>query len=77
MATTPAKNSGTSDIILNILKMILLAEPAIVQVVHDFLVGTGGKSDQSVLTQDLADWQAIADKAKAQLPAASAPPAKS
>jgi len=38
-----------------------------VQAVHDFLVGTGGVSDQDVLTQDIADWQAIAAKAKAQL----------
>jgi hypothetical protein len=52
---------------LAVLKMVLAAEPAVVQVIHDFLAGSGGKSDQAVLTQDLADWQGIIDKAKAQL----------
>ncbi len=53
--------------IVAILKMILLAEPPVVHLVHDLLVGTGGQSDQAVLTKDIADWQAIAAKAKAQL----------
>lgn len=55
--------------IIAILQMILVAEPSVVQVIHDLLVGTGGQSDQATLTSDLADWQAIIDKAKAQLAA--------
>lgn len=62
--------------IVSILNMILTAEPAVVQLVHDLLVGSGGASDQAVLTQDVADWNDIIAKAKAQLnPPAPAPPA--
>jgi len=53
--------------IVAILQMVLSAEPAIVQLVHDLLVGAGGRSDQAVLTQDVADWQTIIANAKAQL----------
>ena len=53
--------------IVAIFQMILAAEPAIVQTVHDLLAGTGGKTDQDVLTSDIADWNAIIAKAKAQL----------
>ena len=66
---------GNATTVVSILNMILAAEPAVVQLVHDLLVGTGGKSDQDVLTQDLADWDAIAAKAKAQLAAPSVSPA--
>lgn len=61
--------------IVTVLQMLLAAEPAAVQVVHDFLVGTGGKSDQATLTQDLADWQGILDKANAQLAGGNTAPA--
>jgi hypothetical protein len=47
--------------------MVLSAEPAVVQLVHDLLVGGGGQSDQQVLTGDVADWQTIIANAKAQL----------
>ena len=53
--------------LVSILKMLLVAEPAAVQLVHDFLVGTGGQSDADVLTSDLADWQTLLAKAKAQI----------
>jgi hypothetical protein len=53
--------------VVAILQMILAAEPAVVQTIHDLLVGTGGQSDQAVLTSDLADWNAIIAKAKEQL----------
>jgi hypothetical protein len=56
--------------VVAILQMILEAEPVVVQTVHDLLVGTGGQSDQEVLTADLADWNAIIEKARAQMPAA-------
>ena len=59
------------ETIVAVLQMILTAEPAVVQVIHDLLAGTGGQTDQAVLTADLADWQDIIAKAKAQL---SAPP---
>ena len=55
------------SLITSILQMILVAEPVVVQTVHDLLVGTGGQSDQAVLTSDLADWNAIIEKAKAQI----------
>lgn len=55
------------QLIVNILSMILAAEPAVIQTIHDLLVGVGGQSDQAVLTSDLADWQAIIAKAQAQL----------
>ena len=53
--------------IVAVFQMILEAEPAIVQTVHDLLAGTGGQTDQAVLTSDLADWNAIIEKAKTQL----------
>ena len=57
-----------------VLQMILSAEPAVVQLIHDLLVGSGGQSDQAVLTQDLADWTTIIANAKAQLAGGTAPP---
>ena len=56
-------------VIVAALQMLLTAEPAVVQTIHDLLVGTGGVSDQAVLTSDLADWQAIVAKAKTQIAA--------
>jgi hypothetical protein len=57
-----------AKLILAILQMIAVAEPAVIQTIHDLLVGAGGKSDQVVLTSDLADWDAIIAKAREQLP---------
>lgn len=57
----------TPATIVATLQMILAAEPAIIQVIHDLLAGTGGKTDQETLTSDLADWDAIIAKARAQL----------
>lgn len=54
-------------VIVSILNMVLTAEPAVVQLVHDLLTKGGGKSDQDVLTGDLADWDAIIADAKKQL----------
>lgn len=71
MSTTPLPNP---NLLGSILSMIVAAEPAVLQLVHDLLVGSGGKSDQEVLTQDLADWDAIAAKAKAQLTTPATPP---
>lgn len=63
-----------SAVIVATLQMILKAEPAIVQTIHDLLAGTGGETDQAVLTQDIADWDAIIAKARQQL-GQGAPPA--
>lgn len=57
----------TPEMILAIFQMVMTAEPVVVQTVHDLLVGAGGKSDQAVLTQDVADWDAIIAKAKVQI----------
>lgn len=57
-------NPGT---IVSILQMLLASEPAVIQVIHDLLVGAGGQSDEAVLTTDLADWNSIIAKAKEQL----------
>lgn len=54
--------------IVAILQMVLSAEPAVVQLVHDLLVGAGGQSDQDVLTADQVDWATIIANAKAALP---------
>jgi hypothetical protein len=54
-------------LIASILKMILTAEPAVVQTIHDLLVNQGGESDQAVLTSDLTNWDAIVAKAQTQL----------
>lgn len=66
------------DTLIAVLRMLLAAEPAIIQLTHDLLVGTGGKSDQAVLTADIADWETIAAKAKEQLSSTpTAPPSSS
>lgn len=53
--------------IVSILNMVLSAEPAVVQLVHDLLAKGGGKTDQDILTGDLADWEMIIADAKKQL----------
>lgn len=68
-------DQNKANLILNILTMLVAAEPVVAQTVHDLLVGTGGQSDQAVLTSDLADWQAIIDKAKAQITLPATPAA--
>lgn len=55
-------------VIVAVVDMILKAEPAVIQTIHDLLAGTGGQTDQPVLTADIADWQSIIDKARAQMP---------
>lgn len=59
--------------VVSILSMLLAAEPAVVAAVHDLLVGSGGQSDQAVLTADAVDWAAIVTKAKAALAPATPP----
>lgn len=53
--------------IVAILNMVLTAEPAVVQLVHDLLAHGGGQTDQAILTADIADWDGIIAEAKKQL----------
>lgn len=57
--------------IVAILNMVLTAEPAVVQLVHDLLAKGGGQTDQAILTADITDWDGIIAEAKKQL---GAPP---
>ena len=56
-----------TPLVLAILNMISVAEPAIVQLVHDLLAKAGGKSDQDILTGDVVDLDAIIAEARKQL----------
>jgi hypothetical protein len=63
-----------APLILTILKILLTAEPAVVSAIHNLLTGTGTADDLAVLKADTIAWQAIADKAAAEI-AKSKPPA--
>jgi hypothetical protein len=54
-------------LIAKILEMILTAEPAVVQAIHNLLSGTGTADDIAVLKGDAIAWQAIADKAAVEI----------
>lgn len=58
---------ATAPLILNILQILLTAEPAVVAAIHNLLSGTGTADDLTVLKADAAAWQAIADKAQAEV----------
>ena len=55
------------NIALTVIQMILLAEPAIVQAIHNLLSGSGTADDLAILKADSIAWQAIADKAAAEI----------
>jgi hypothetical protein len=55
------------DTILKVIQIILTAEPAVVQAIHNLLTGTGTASDLTVLKADALAWQAIANHAAAQI----------
>lgn len=57
----------TTTIILNILQILLTAEPAVVSAVHNILSGTGTADDLVTLKADALAWQAIADKAATEI----------
>lgn len=59
--------TGTAPLVLNILQMLLLAEPAVITAIHNLLSGTGTADDLTVLKGDVIEWQAIADKASAEI----------
>jgi hypothetical protein len=54
-------------LILQILQMLSTAEPAIIQAIHNLLSGTGTADDLTVLKADAIAWQAVADKAAAEI----------
>lgn len=65
MSTQP--NPLQPNIALTVIQMILLAEPAIVQAIHNLLSGNGTADDLAILKADNIAWQAIADKAAAEI----------
>jgi hypothetical protein len=58
---------AAAPLILGVLQMLLAAEPAVVSAVHNILSGTGTADDLAVLGADKLAWQAIADKATAEI----------
>lgn len=66
MSTQPNPNVQP-NIALTVIQMILLAEPAIVQAIHNLLSGSGTADDLAILKADSIAWQAIADKAAAEI----------
>ena len=66
--------TATTQLVLNILEILLTAEPAIVQAIHNLLTGNATADDLATLKADALAWQAIADHAAAEI-AKSKPPA--
>lgn len=62
-------------LILQILQMLSTAEPAIITAIHNLLSGTGTADDLVVLKADALAWQAIADKAAAEIAKTKGTPA--
>jgi hypothetical protein len=54
-------------LIVQILQALLAAEPTVVQAIHNLLSGTGTADDLAVLGADKIAWQAVADKAAAEI----------
>lgn len=61
-------------LIVQILQALLAAEPAVVSAIHNLLSGTGTADDLAVLGADKIAWQAIADKAAAEIAASKPKP---
>ena len=59
--------AASIPLILQILQMLSTAEPAIITAIHNLLSGTGTADDLAVLKADTIAWQAIADKAAAEI----------
>jgi len=58
---------AAAPLILNVLQILLTAEPAVVQAVHNILTGNGSADDLATLQADSIAWQAIADKAAGEI----------
>ncbi len=65
---------ATAPLALTVIQMILAAEPAVVSAIHSILSGTATTDDLAVLQADALAWQAIADKAAAEIAKTSAVP---
>lgn len=56
-----------AKVILTILQILSTAEPAIITAIHNLLTKTATTDDLVVLGVDKIAWQAIADKAQAEI----------
>jgi ABC-type Mn2+/Zn2+ transport system ATPase subunit len=54
-------------LIAQILQALLIAEPTVVQAIHDLLVNQTGKDDTVILNQDVIDWEAVQTASKKEL----------
>jgi hypothetical protein len=66
---------ATIPLILQILQILSTAEPSIITAIHNLLTGTGTTDDLAVLAADKIAWQAVADKAAAEIAKATPAPA--
>jgi hypothetical protein len=55
------------ETILKILQILVVAEPPVVNAIHNLLSGTGTADDLTILKADALAWQAIADHAAAEI----------
>lgn len=56
-----------AQLILGILNILVTAELAIAQAIHNILTGNGTADDLAILGADKLAWQAIADKAQSEI----------
>ena len=68
---------ATAPLVLNIIRMVLAAEPAVVSALHNILSGNGNVDDLATLKGDAIAWQAIADHAAAEIAKLTPPSAQS
>lgn len=54
-------------IVVQILQMLLVAEPAVIQAIHNLMSGTGTADDLAILGADKIAWQMMGDKAAAEI----------
>lgn len=54
-------------VILQIIQILLAAEPGVVQAIHDLLTGNGGATDVQILAGDKIIWQDVQAQARTQL----------
>ena len=58
---------ATAPLALDVIKIVLAAEPAVVQAIHNILSGNGSADDLATLKADSIAWQMMADHAAAEL----------
>ena len=64
-----------ATLIIQILQGLLVAEPTVVQAIHDLVVGTNNAADADTLAQDTIDWQVIQANSQAAIKGLLPPPA--